>query len=579
MQKLKGIGVYEGVVMGIPYLVKKKKEKINVYKIGIDMVEEEIARFYEAVGDAKQEIKVLIDSLFGKVDQNDIKILNVHMMMLEDPVFVSDIINKIRIEMVNVEAVVESVVEKYSGMFKSLNDPVYRQRAIDIEDVGEKLILNLQGKKISREDLDGKILISMDLKPSELLRYHNEGIKVMGIATEVGGETSHIAILAKSLGIPTIMSIVDISKIDWDKTTNMIIDSRKDRQEVIINPEKDIVQWYKKEMRDLKIEEEELGHLIGIPAYTQCGQRVNLYANIGGVNDIKDIDKYKPDGVGLLRTEFLYMDSSYFPSENDQFKAYKSIAEAVGVEKPVIVRTLDIGADKKLSYFDLPEEENPALGLRAVRLCMANKNIFKTQIRAILRASHYGNIKMMYPMISGIDEMMEAKEIVEEVKSELTDEGIPYNKNIEIGIMVEVPSAAIMADVLVKEAAFFSIGTNDLTQYVLAADRLSKEVAYIYDNFDPSVLRLINIIAEVCAKEGKKVSICGEMGGDTLAVIAFLSFGITELSMLPLFIPKIKKIIKKIDTKDLKTVKAGILKARNSTEVKKILNEYLLGVI
>lgn len=579
MQILKGIGVYEGIVLGTPYLTKKKKEKISVYKIGIDMVEDEIAKFHEAVDDTKQEIKVLIDSLFGKVDQNDIKILNVHMMMLEDPVFISDITNKIRVEMVNVEAVVESVVEKYSGMFKSLNDPVYRQRAIDVEDVGEKLILNLQGKKVSKEDLDGKILISMDLKPSELLRYHNEGIKVAGIATEVGGETSHIAILAKSLGIPTIMAIEDLVKIDWDRVKRIIIDSRKDRQEVIINPEKNIIEWYTKEIHDLEMEEEELSRLIGIPAFTADGKRVNLYANIGGVKDLEEISKYKPDGIGLLRTEFLYMDSSYFPTENEQFKAYKAIAEGVGENRPVIVRTLDIGADKKLSYFDLPEEENPALGLRAFRLCMANKNIFKTQIRAILRASAFGNIKMMYPMISGTDEMEEARKIVEEAMAELDDEGIKYNKDIEIGIMVEVPSAAIMADILVKEADFFSIGTNDLTQYVMAADRLSKDVAHIYDNFNPAVLRLINYIADVCSKEGKKVSICGEMGGDTLAVIAFVSFGITELSMLPLFVPKIKKIINKINTNDLKKIKDGILKAKNGVEVKKILNEYLLGVM
>lgn len=579
MERLKGTSVYEGIVIGKAYLAKKKKEAVKVYKLSSDMVDDEIKRFYEALADTKQELKSLTDSLAGKVDQNDIKILNVHLMMLEDPVFISDITNKIRLEMVNAEKVVEVVVDKYSGMFKSLDDPVYRQRAIDIEDVGEKVLLNLQGKKLTKEDVHDKILVSIDLKPSELLRYHNEGIKILGIVTEMGGETSHVAILAKTLGIPTLMGVKNITKIDWENVGDVIMDTRKEMQEVVVNPTKTVLIWYTKEFRDFEMEKKELQHLIGIPAITKCQKRVFLHANIGGLADLESVKMYKPDGIGLLRTEFLYMESSYFPTETEQFKAYRTVAETIGKDKPVIIRTLDIGADKKLSYFEMPMEENPALGLRAIRLCMAHKNIFKTQLRAILRASAFGNIKMMYPMISGVEEIDESNKLLEEAKKELREENLPFNENIEVGVMIEVPSAGLIADILIQKADFFSIGTNDLTQYILAADRLSKEVAYVFNNYHPAVMRMIATIADAARKYGKKVSICGEMGGDTLALLAFLSFGIEDLSMLPHFIPKLKKIIKNIDCDTLKGLREKLLTASTSDEIKRTLNDYLLGVM
>jgi phosphotransferase system enzyme I (PtsI) len=319
--------------------------------------------------------------------------------------------------------------------------------------------------------------------------------------------------------------------------------------------------------------------LIGVPAMTRTNKRVYVHANIGGLKDLEEVKKYKPDGVGLLRTEFLYMDSPYFPTEGDQFNAYKVIAETLGKEKPVIIRTLDIGADKKLTYFEMPNEENPALGLRAIRLSMANKNMFKTQLRAILRASYYGNVKIMYPMISGVEEINEAEIVLKEAKQELKEEGLPFNENIEVGIMIEVPSAAIIADILVDKADFFSIGTNDLTQYVLAADRLSKEVAHIYNNYHPAVMRMVNFVAEAAVRAGKKVSICGEMGGDTLALLAFISFGIYDLSMLPQLIPKIKKIVQNIEHDSLKGLKEKILSSKTAEEVKETLNDYLLGVM
>lgn len=579
MDKLTGISIFEGIVVAKAYMRRKKKEVIKLYKVHPAMIEDEMKRFQEALCDTKQEIKSLIESLTGKVNQNDIKILNSHLMILEDPLFLSDITNKIRIEMINAEKIVETVVQKYVGMFKALNDPAFREKAIDIEDVGEKLIQNLQGLTGEKEDIDNKILIAKDLKPSDLLRYHNDGITILGIVTETGGETSHVAILAKTMGIPTILGVKNLQNLKFDEKSDVILDSRKGKEIVVFEATDYVRQWYSKEKIEFEKEKGDMLTLIDKPAFTNDGVRIKLAANAGGEGDIEDIKHYNTDGIGLLRTEFLYMESEYFPTEDEQEKAYRKMAESVKPGDYLIIRTLDIGADKKLSYFDMPDEENPALGLRAVRLCLKRKDIFKTQLRAILKASIAGNIKVMYPMISGIEELNEANRVLEEVKKELEKDGIPYNNSMEVGIMIEVPSAAILADILIEKVDFFSIGTNDLTQYILAADRLSEEVSYIYDNFHPAVMRMINNIAEAAIRAGKKVSVCGEMGGDTMAIVAFLSFGIKDLSMLPSLIPKVKKLLTTVNMEKLKEIKEKILKCKKTAEVKEILNDYLLGVI
>lgn len=579
MKKLQGTSIFEGIVIKKPYYRKKKKSLIKVYKISREMVEKELRRFQVAIDDTKHQIKILLESLSGKINQHDIKILNVHIMMLEDPVYLSDITNKIKIENLNVEAVVESVTKKYSGMFKALNDSVFKQRAIDIEDVGEKLIGNLIGKKNIKENLDNKILVVQDLKPSDLLRYHNEGVNLKGIVTELGGETSHASILAKTLGIPTLMGVNNLTSIDWNENENIILDTRRGQEFVAIKPNDSIIEWYSKELNEWIIFEKELKNLIGVPAVTLDKKRINLNANVGGLSDIEDLEKNKPDGIGLLRTEFIYMEAENFPSEDEQCEIYIKMSQSLGKEKPLIIRTLDIGADKKLSYFDMPEEENPSLGLRAIRLSLQNKRMFKTQLKAILRASKFGNLKIMYPMISMVEELIEANELLEISKKELKDQSIEYDEKIEIGIMVEVPSAVILMDIFSEMVDFFSIGTNDLTQYILAADRLSKEVAHVYDSYNPAVFRMIARTAEVANLNGKKVSVCGEMAGDVLAVIAFLSFGIENLSMLPSLIPKVKKIIKSINTKELEELKKEILTLKTSSEIKTALNDYYLGVI
>lgn len=579
MDKLDGTSIYEGIVIAKGYIKKKKKKKIEIYRLLPEMIENEVKRFKNAVEESKKQISKLAESLSGKVNQNDIKILNVHLMLLEDPVFLSDITNKIKIELLNAEKVVETVVNKYSGMFKSLSDPMYKQRAIDVEDIGEKIIINLQGDSFYDEDLNNKILISKEIKPSELLNYHNMGINIAGIVTEFGGETSHVAILAKTIGIPTLMSVKKASSIKILENKEFILDTRKGKELLLIDYDKYMLEWYEKELFEFNQEQEELKKLIKIPSVDKNNKKVNLNANMGSIIELESVMKYNAEGIGLLRTEFLYMESNHFPDEEEQFLTYKKIAEMMGKNKNLIIRTLDIGADKKLDYFEMPNEENPFLGLRAIRLCLLNKDIFKVQLRAILRAAYYGSVKIMYPMISSLDELLEANQLLEICKQELKEEGKVYCENIEKGIMVEVPSTAILADVFAEVADFFSIGTNDLTQYILAADRLSEEVSKIYDSYSPAVLRAVYNIAEAAKKNNKKVSICGEMGGEPRAVLAFLSFGITDFSMLPSFIPKVKKLISTISVDSLEILKNNILKARTSKEIKGILDDYLLGVM
>jgi len=579
MRKLDGISIFEGITIAETIYSKRKKEKIKIFKISSDGIEEEIQRFKEAILDSKNQIKKLIESLNGKIDESDIKILNVHLMMLEDPVFLSDITNKIKIEKLNVEAIVNEVVKKYVGMFKALNDPVYKQRALDIEDVGEKIISNLQGKYLVLEELDEKILVAQDLKPSLLLNYYNMGKKLKGIILEMGGETSHVAILAKTLGIPTLMKVKGIDSVDWNEIGKVILNTTKKNGFIIVEPTKDEIGKYKYKKENFYKQQNELESLIGETIRTKDDEKITINANLGAIKGLENIEKYKPDGIGLFRTEFIYMDSNDFPLEEEQFEIYKKVTEEQGVEKELIIRTLDIGGDKKLNYFNLPEEDNPFLGLRAIRLSLKNPNIFKTQLRAILRASYYGNLKIMYPMISSLKELRNANEILEQVKDEMRRKKEKFNEKIEIGIMIEVPSATIISDVLIEEVDFFSIGTNDLTQYILASDRLSDTVSEIYDGYHPAVMRSINMVAENAIAKEKKVSVCGEMAGEPMAILAFLSFGIKDFSMLPSLTLKIKKIIKRINLNELGEIKVKLLKAKTAEEIRQILKKYLAGVM
>ncbi|ERT69344.1 MAG: phosphoenolpyruvate--protein phosphotransferase [Cetobacterium somerae] len=571
-----GKSIFPGIVIGQPYIERKKKIDIENYKISSEKVEEEIERFLESVQKAKNDIKQIKGNLEGKINKEDLQILTVHIMMLDDPQFISDIKKGIKKEENNAEAVVKKVSNKYIEMFEKIADPIYKQRALDIKDISERIIMNLTHEDDIDSNLNGKILVIRELLPSELLKIYYSGINLSGIIMEYMGETSHTAILTKALEIPTLMGGNDIFSVDWgDK---IILDTTSMEGKVVTNPDIKTLNRYDEEKNRYRNKMKEIEESIDKETVTLDGERVYLHLNIGGRLDITQVSRKRPDGIGLLRTELIYMDAVEFPNEEKQKKIYENIArefEESQPNKPIVIRTLDIGADKKLSYYKMVDEENPSLGCRGMRLTLADKNLFKNQIKGILRAATHHNIKMMYPMITNLKEIIEAKDLVEECKKELLIEGKEFKENIEVGMMVEVPSNVMLADIFADYVDFFSIGTNDLTQYILATDRYSPIAEKLYDCYDPAVIRAINMVSSAGLRKNKKVSVCGEMAGENQAVIALLSLGIRDLSMAPAYIPKVRNLIRKIELSELKEIKIKLLKSKDSQEVKNILNEYL----
>lgn len=571
-----GKSIFPGIVIGQPYIERKKKIDIENYKISSEKVEEEIERFLASVQKAKSDIKQIKSNLEGKISREDLQILTVHIMMLDDPQFISDIKKGIKKEENNAEAVVKKVSNKYIEMFEKIVDPIYKQRALDIKDISERIIMNLTHEDDVDSNLNGKILVIRELLPSELLKIYYSGVKLSGIIMEYIGETSHTAILTKALEIPTLMGGNDIFSVDWgDK---IILDTTSMEGKVITNPDIKTLNRYAQEKNRYKNKMKEIEETIDKETVTLDGERVYLHLNIGGRLDITQVSRKRPDGIGLLRTELIYMEAVEFPNEEKQKKIYENIArefDETQPNKPIIIRTLDIGADKKLSYYEMVDEENPSLGCRGMRLTLANKSLFKNQIKGILRAATHHNIKMMYPMVTNLKEIVEAKELVEECKKELLLEGKEFKENIEVGMMIEVPSNVVLADIFIDYVDFFSIGTNDLTQYILATDRYSSIAEKLYDCYDPAVIRAIDMVSNAGLKKNKKVSVCGEMAGENQAVIALLSLGIRDLSMAPAYIPKVRNLIRKMKIAELGEIKIKLLKAKDSQEIKNILNEYL----
>lgn len=573
MNTITGKSIFPGIVIGQPYLERKKKIDIENYKIASNQVESEIQRFIEALKKAKQDIKQIKTNLQDKINKEDLQILTVHIMMLDDPQFIGDIKKAIKKEEKNAESIVKKISNKYIDMFEKIVDPIYKQRALDIKDISERIIMNLTSEEEIDEKLNGKIIVAREMLPTELLKIYYSGIEIGGIIIEYMGETSHVAILAKALEIPTLMGGKNLFSFEWGD--EIILDTTSDEGKVISNPDIRTLNRYREEKNRYKNKLKKIESTIDKETITLDGERIFLHLNIGERLDITQIDRKKPDGIGLLRTELAYMDAEEMPDEEKQKKIYENISEEFGARRPVIIRTLDIGADKKLSYYKMVDEENPSLGCRGMRFTLQNKEIFKSQIKAILRAAYNHNIKMMYPMITNLNEIKEISEFVEECKNELKQEKKEYRENIEIGMMVEVPSNVLLADIFIEHVDFFSIGSNDLTQYILATDRYSSIAEKLYDCYDPAVMRAIEQVAKIALEKEKKVSICGEMAGEEKAVVALLSFGIRDLSMSPSYIPKIRNLIRKIKIEELSEIKNKILKAINSKEIKDILKNYL----
>lgn len=574
MEILKGTFAFEGIVIGRVFLDKKELSSNGITALLDEReIETEIERFRDGLELSKESLERLKTSLAGKIGEKDLEIITAHLMILDDPVYISDIEKYIQKNRTRAEDSVKIVTGKYISLFNKLENPIYRQKVLDIKDIEKRIIRNLNSKKNEWVDLNGKILITEEILPTELLNIYQENIKLKGIIMEYGGETSHLAILAKALEIPTLMSIKNIFSYDWKK--DVILDTTEQNSCVIIEPDEKTLEEYKNKIEKFNSKKEEIEKTAFLPAVTLDGVKVSLNINISGKTTRNEIEAIIPDGIGLLRTELLYMKNTSFPDEEEQIASYNDIIKNFDEKSPIIIRTLDIGADKQLPYFQMKSEMNSFLGLRGIRFSLSEKKIFKIQLRAILRTAYRRNVKIMYPMITNINEIREANILLEEVKEELRQEGKNFKEDMEVGIMIEVPSAVIMADVFAQEVDFFSIGTNDLTQYILAADRLSETVSDMYDSYNPAVLRAISWVKEAADRYGKSVSICGEMAGQQKAIVAFLSMGITNLSMVGGSILAARALVRNLNYNSLKSLKEQILQCHDSNEVKGILKKYI----
>ena len=574
MEIVRGSFAFEGIVTGEVFLDKKKYIDEGITAILDEKdVENEVERFERALELSKESLEDLRTSFAGKMNEHDLEIITAHMMILDDPAYVSDIKKSIKKDKLRAEEAVRLITNKYVKMFKSIQNPEYRQKELDIKDVGKRITGNLDKRFEDWKKLDGKILVTKEIFPTELLNIYHLGINIKGIVMEYGGETSHLAILAKALEIPTLMGIKNIFSYNWGK--DIILDTTEINSCVIIEPDEKTKKEYEKLLEKFRLKKEEIQRDANLPTETLDGEKVSLYINVSGDLNSEEVKLFKPDGIGLLRTELLYMKNTSFPDEENQFKVYSDIVEKFDKDSSIVIRTLDIGADKQLPYFKMKNETNSFLGLRGIRFSLQNQDIFLTQLKAILRAAYNRNVKIMYPMVTNISELREANKLLERAKNELKEEKKLYKEDIEIGVMIEVPSIVMMADVFAQEVDFFSIGTNDLTQYILATDRLSETVSSMYDCYNPAVLRSIAFVKKAADLYGKKVSVCGEMAGDTKAIVAFLSMGIKDLSMVGTSILTARSLIRSLNYEKLKEIKEKILLCHDSKEVKEILIKYI----
>lgn len=537
--KIEGKSVFSGIAIGKCKVFGKKDSVVKRNKI--DDAAAEIKRFTQAKEQAKGQLAALYEKALKEVGEANAMIFEVHQMMLDDLDYVESVTNMISSQGINAEFAVATTGDNFAEMFAAMDDDYMRERAADVKDISNRVIHVLQGATAGGELGDEPvILLADDLAPSETVQLDKS--KVLSFVTRHGSTNSHTAILARTMNIPALIG-VDYPEDAEGKTA--IVDGKKGL--FILEPDEQEMAQYQK-LKDAEMERARLlQELKGQEDVTKDGKKIHLYANIGGVGDVASVLTNDAGGIGLFRSEFLYLGSEDYPSEDQQFKAYRKVAENMAGKK-VIIRTLDIGADKQVDYFELDREENPAMGYRAIRICLDRKEVFHTQLRAIYRASYYGNIAIMFPMIISVDEVKQAKQMCQEVCRELDGENIPYG-NVELGIMIETPAAAMISDVLAKEVDFFSIGTNDLTQYTLAIDRQNPKLDDIYDSHHPAVLRMIEMVIANGHKENCWVGICGELGADVSLTETFVKMGIDELSVSPSMVLQVREAIRNSSSK------------------------------
>jgi len=562
----RGISASPGIAIGRALVLKENKYEI--FKEIVSDSRTEKQRLENAVTKAKEELKIIITNAEKKLGKEKVKIFEAHLLMLDDPEFIGVIISKILYENVNAEYAVKVTSEDIAAIFETLDDSYMKERAADVRDVSIRLInILMEIKTISISNIQDKcILIAHDLTPSDTAQIDKEN--VLGFITEIGGVTSHSAIIARTIGVPAVVGL-EKGLLNIKDNDLIILDGNEGL--IIINPDESILKDYKEKIRYQQIFKEELIKYKNIDTKTMDGIKVELSCNIGSIEDLNAALENGAEGIGLFRTEFLYMSKDKLPTEDEQFNAYKEVLENMN-KKPVIIRTLDIGGDKNLSYLKIDNELNPFLGYRAIRLCLGTKDIFKVQLRALLKASNYGNLKIMFPMICNVEEIREAKELLEECKEELKRENIEYDDKVQVGIMIEVPSAAIISDILAEEVDFLSIGTNDLMQYTLAVDRMNEKVSYLYDFYNPAVLRLINIVVRNANQKGKYVGMCGEMAGKKELIPLLIGMGLREFSMNASSILEVRKEINDLKLEKCRELANKLDQLRTSKEVRELLN-------
>lgn len=536
MEKFTGKSIFNGIAIG--KILFYSKDGVQIFRHKVEDTDAEIARYNKAKEKAIEELNAIYEKAVKEVGEMNAAVFEVHAMMLEDDDYNDSVKNIITSQGVNAEYAVATTSDNFSKMFAEMDDEYFQARAIDIKDISERVLNILAGR--SSENILGDepvIVVANDLAPSETVQMDKE--KLLAFVTEGGSSNSHTAILARTMNIPALIGI----KIDREWNGKMaVVDGYNG--ELILEPDEATIKVMKERHEKIAKDREMLQSLKGKEDVTLDGKHIKLYANIGSVADVANVLKNDANGIGLFRSEFLYLENDTFPTENEQFQAYKAVAENMAGKK-VVIRTLDIGADKQVDYFGLDKEDNPAMGYRAIRICLKQQDIFKTQLRALLRASAYGNISIMFPMIISVNEVRQIKAIVAEVKEELISQGITVG-DVELGIMIETPAAVMISDLLAKEVDFFSIGTNDLTQYTLAIDRQNSKLDDIYDSHHEAILRMIRMVVENGHKNNCWVGICGELGADTTLTEEFIKMGIDELSVSPTFVLPIRKIIREI---------------------------------
>ena len=572
---LKGIGVSPGIVIGRAFVLHRLDATIPRRRlVQKALVAPEIERFRKALKDSEQQLLAIKKKLSDHEGIESLYIIDVHIMILNDRMLINQTIRNMEEEEINAEWALRKTLDKYKDVFSKVDDEYLRERMTDVEYVGQRVLRNLVG--MQHETISGAgagedaIIIARDMSPADTMQLKVE--KILGFATDIGGKTSHTAIVARSYEIP---AVVGLERVTAEVRSNdqVIIDGTTGL--VIVNPDPDTVRRYEEKLRHYKLMEDDLLRHARYPAITRDKHRVRIGVNIEFLEEVPSAMMHGAEGIGLYRTEFIYINKESLPTEGEHFNYYKTIVEDRGF-KWVTIRTFDLGGDKFISDPKVAKEMNPVMGLRAIRFCLREVELFKVQLRAILRASAYGKVRILFPMISGIEEIREAKRIFEEVKRDLKARGIPVGRDIKLGIMIEVPSAVMVADSLAREVDFFSIGTNDLIQYTLAIDRVNERVSYLYDPLHPAVLRLVKRVVDAGHRAGIEVAMCGEMAGEPLYTMILLGLEIDELSMNALGIPRVKKMVRAVTMKECKALLKKVLAMSTAEEIENYVRGYMV---